>query len=40
MSCMGTFLKTEDCEEGLSYRQGHLIFRQMWYILVNKVVLY
>jgi hypothetical protein len=39
MSCMGIFLKTEDCEEGFSYRQGHLIFKQIWYILVNKVVL-
>jgi hypothetical protein len=39
MSCTGTFLNVEDSEEGLFYRQGHLIFRQIWYMLVNKVVL-
>jgi len=36
---MSIFLKIEDCEEGLSYRNSHLIFRQIWYILVKKVVL-
>jgi hypothetical protein len=36
---LSIFLKTDGSVEGLSYRNGHPLFRQIWYILVNKVVL-
>lgn len=34
---IGTFLEIEDCDSGLSYKQGHLIFKQILVILVILV---